>query len=229
MRSLSSLRVSSDQGLSTTILYLVNIVDRFAFADLRSVYPSTEILPRFAFFSSLVIRSFSAYLTDGSDSAPALTWTHVFASSNFRDDIARAQDQPRIWRVSLPTGALLVLDWLGSGARRFSRATGALSMDSQSSWCQALACDIGATLGTSIFSLIYLGVATQTTATPSTHDERIAHKAGKSKLGTTGSARSSYFWYVCLYRSRPFAPYSLSARFNPLFHPPPFPSGAGVW
>ena len=27
------------------------------------------------------------------DSAPALTWSHVFAAGNFRDDVGRAQDQ----------------------------------------------------------------------------------------------------------------------------------------
>jgi hypothetical protein len=53
------------------------------------------------------------------DSITALTWTHVFASSNSRDDRTRALKTNTIWTSSLPTGAWLVLDsvtwldWLG--------------------------------------------------------------------------------------------------------------------
>jgi hypothetical protein len=37
-------------------------------------------------------------------------WTHVFAPSNFRDDVARALKTNMIWRVSLLKGAWFGLD-----------------------------------------------------------------------------------------------------------------------
>jgi len=81
---------------------LVNFVDRFAESDLTLCLPKRDDPGFVPLFSSPVSLVSSAYLLDCLDSTytSALTWTHVFASSNFRDDIARAlkTDVTVIWR-----------------------------------------------------------------------------------------------------------------------------------
>ena len=68
---------------------------------------------------SLVFSVSHRLLVKCSDSITALTWTHVFASSNSQDNTTRAHKTNTIWTSSLPTGAWLVLDsmtwldWLG--------------------------------------------------------------------------------------------------------------------
>lgn len=110
-----------------------------------------------AMFRSSVIPLFS-FVRIVPDPAPALTWTHVIAPRNFRDDTARALKTNTIWGVSLPTGAWLGLDsmtWLDwLGLHNFS----CFSLAFDSRWCQAFTFGkLAATRpGTSVyFSLIY--------------------------------------------------------------------------
>ena len=71
---------------------------------LCSVYPGTRALALFiVLFARLCF--LSAYAFDGLDFTLALTWTHVFASNNFRDNTVRALKAIGIWVFSLPTGA----------------------------------------------------------------------------------------------------------------------------
>ena len=94
----------------TAQLYLVNLVDLFAFT--RATY--TRSTPaRNSRHSSPFFSCFPCLFNRCPRSARALTWTHVNAP---RDDMPRALKTNTIWRLSLPTGAWLVLDlatWLG--------------------------------------------------------------------------------------------------------------------
>ena len=90
-------------------LPLFNRVDRFDFTPcLRKL----ETLPRSLLFFFCIRYFRFTYMLDGFEYASTLTWTHIFASSDFRDDIARALKTNLIWRFSLPTGACLTWLWL---------------------------------------------------------------------------------------------------------------------
>ena len=119
--------------------------------------------------SSLVLSDFpSTYLLDLFRFRPALTWTHVFAPSNFRDDVAPAQDQYDLEGFSAYGRFGLCLAWLG-----LARVTGTFlawlelggllfSLPIGFALAPSLACGSGATPGASI-SLLSLPqtVATQ--------------------------------------------------------------------
>jgi hypothetical protein len=113
-RSLGNSRVSSDHG--PTPSSILSIPPTALLCRIRRWLYALSTQARrpwlyFLVFSARLPCFLSAYLLGGLDSTPALTWTHVFAPSNFRNDIARALKTDMIWRFSLPTGASLT--WLG--------------------------------------------------------------------------------------------------------------------
>ena len=87
-RSFGNSRVSSAHGPTPSPILSIAITSIPLLRRLRlSVYPNAA---KTAGLTPCFLRSLFAYLLDYIDFNPALTWTHVFAPSNLRYDIARA-------------------------------------------------------------------------------------------------------------------------------------------
>jgi hypothetical protein len=93
--------------------FLISLVDCFAFAESQSkLCPPKPGNPATFCLSSVV---YLAYLLYASDSAPAWTWTHVFAPSNSEKTTLRARSRPGGFLCLRALGLCLTwLGWLGS-------------------------------------------------------------------------------------------------------------------